>query len=477
MATDRLVPMTTPPPHGLAHPALKLAVDRLIPAWFTRYHAALVPLVVFLIYINAPAVAVRFHRVPSAIAQLALAPLALTWGYYLIRGYGLVVTRTLRWIVGLIGVQFVSSLLSENPLHSIESVKVSILEGLILYGVFTNIIRSERTLRHCFWGLLAAGAFMGSLSILQYGSGDFDRTYGGFAQVAEGEGFYVEQHQGEVRQRRLAGPIGEQNRYAQFMLMLLPIGAACVMTTQSRKGRLVALSATMLVALGAATTFSRGGAVGFAMMLLLAAAIGLVPVRHLVFLFLAGSAMFVVLPQYRARLVTLISAMNIVTQSSVAEDPDGAIKGRATSMLATARIWWDHPILGVGPDLSQFHTRQYGLEGGMRSLEGNRKAHCLYLEFAAELGTVGLSCFGLMMATTFRSLIRVRHRLGQKPGDFAGIAATATMMALVTYLTTGIFLHFSYVRYFWLMLAMADATSTVAELEDLPRWHGESQHE
>jgi hypothetical protein len=35
--------------------------------------------------------------------------------------------------------------------------------------------------------------------------------------------------------------------------------------------------------------------------------------------------------------------------------------------------------------------------------------------------------------------------------------ATGLMLAVVTYMTTGLFLHLSYARYFWLVLAVAGA--------------------
>ena len=35
------------------------------------------------------------------------------------------------------------------------------------------------------------------------------------------------------------------------------------------------------------------------------------------------------------------------------------------------------------------------------------------------------------------------------------------MLALVAYLATGLFLHLSYARYFWLMLALAGAAAAV----------------
>jgi len=37
------------------------------------------------------------------------------------------------------------------------------------------------------------------------------------------------------------------------------------------------------------------------------------------------------------------------------------------------------------------------------------------------------------------------------------------MLAVAAYMTTGLFLHFSYIRYFWLMLALAGSAAYVAD--------------
>ena len=39
--------------------------------------------------------------------------------------------------------------------------------------------------------------------------------------------------------------------------------------------------------------------------------------------------------------------------------------------------------------------------------------------------------------------------------------AVGFILALAGYLATGLFLHFSYVRYFWLMIALADAAAWI----------------
>ena len=94
--------------------------------------------------------------------------------------------------------------------------------------------------------------------------------------------------------------------------------------------------------------------------------------------------------------------------------------------------------------------------------QGKRQPHILYLGIAAELGAPGLIVYLLIMFITLRNLARARRRcLLTNPRD--ANMATGFMLALAAYLTTRLFLHFAYIRYFWLMLALAGAAARVAE--------------
>ena len=92
---------------------------------------------------------------------------------------------------------------------------------------------------------------MGGVSVHQQLTKNFADDYGGFAQVT-GRGFLVETQRGEVRQPRLCGPIGEQNRYAQIMLMLAPLGLFCLGPETSRFRRCAAVTATAVIVAGGA---------------------------------------------------------------------------------------------------------------------------------------------------------------------------------------------------------------------------------
>lgn len=420
-----------------------------------------VPVVLFVMYSNAAVVAVRFHGVPAITAMLVPAPLLIPFiCNVLLRQQSVVVTSALPWILLFVGWQMLCAMVSTDSGKSIDGVLGTVLEGLLIYLLITNVVRTPQVMKTAIWGLVAAGAFMGSISVYQQATGSFHTNVGGFGQVTQDNGFDVATGGTIKQQRRLCGPIGEQNRYAQVMLMLIPLALARALSEKTNGLRLLALAAAALTAMGCGLTFSRSGAIAFVLMLLLGLALRFVSRRQVTVVFLGGLLLLLIIPQYRTRLATIPSALGLFETSARAEEPDGAVLGRATEMLAAVRMAIDHPIFGVGPDLSGTFTREYGQLGGLRALAGDRETHCLYLEVAAETGLPGFLLFIGMLSASIRSLLRIRR---QNCGDQPELEATVAgfLLALTGYLSMGLFLHMSYARYFWLMLAMADACTAV----------------
>jgi putative inorganic carbon (hco3(-)) transporter len=419
-----------------------------------------IPLVIFVLYSNAAVVAVRYHGIPAIAAASLPGLLLLPLGrYLLVDRRPLVVTGSLPWIALFVMIQFAGVLFARHPDVARSAVQTSLLEGLILYALVTNVVRGRRHVLWATWALMAAGCLMGGLSLYQQLTGTFANDYGGFAQVA-GRGFEVASAGGPTtRQVRLCGPIGEQNRYAQIMLMLVPLGLYLFWSTPVGPRKLLAAAATAVCALGCSLAFSRGAAIGFLVMLIVMTALRQLPVRHLAFIALGLAALMLATPQYRDRLASLSDLSVLATrQQPPGGELDGAIRGRATVMLAAIRVTADYPLLGVGPGMFNYYSREYGLEGGLRALEGTREAHSLYLELAAEHGILGLACFLAVVCVSLINLGRVRRAWRSRDPQLAHLA-TGYMLAIATYLSTGMFLHFSYARFFWLMLALADATS------------------
>ena len=421
---------------------------------------ATVLMVVFIVYTNAAVVAVKFHGLPSIVGILVPLLLVVPLTYHLvIRRQTVIVTSALPLIGLFLVVQTLSALFSSEPDVALQGLTVYLVEGAGLYFVITNVVRTRAVLRQVTWALLFAGICMGGLSGYQQITKTFDKTYGGFAQANE-RGFGVETDRGRAEQRRLAGPIGEQNRYAQIMLMLVPLGLFRFWSEPSFWWRTLALVATALAGLGAVLTFSRGGAVGFGLLLVLMAVMGYLRPRQLVVITVGLAVLLVAVPQFGFRMVSLQSLAGLAGNERV--EVSGSFRGRATEMLAAVRVFADYPILGVGPGRFKYYSAEYGNKIGLRVLDGTREAHSLYPAVAAENGVLGLVCFLGILFVTLRDLVRVRRsRLSSDPD--AANTATGFMLAVAAYMTTGLFLHFSYIRYFWLMLALAGSAAYVAD--------------
>jgi O-antigen ligase len=418
----------------------------------------------FLLYSNLLGIAVSHHGVPRALAG-ALPLLLLAWpaGVEILRTRRLVLQPAFFLVALFLAVQAISAGFSRDPEVSIRAVRDSLLEGTLLYLFVTNAVRTPSAVRGASWALLLAAAPMALVPLHQQATGSFHNDYGGLAQV-EGTGFRTGEVQrgSEVVQRRLGGPIGEKNRYAQVMLMLLPLGLFRFWGERSRALRLAALAATAFSLIGFGLAFSRGGAVGLVLLLAAMVVLRIVDFRRFALVVAVVALLFVAMPQYWSRIATSGSAAGFLTgEAGKTAEMDGAMAGRVTEMLAAGYVFADHPVIGVGPGMFRKYSQRYGNRLGIRRLEEGRRAHSLYLELAAETGALGLFAFLGGVGVTLLGLDRVRRGFAGEDPEISR-TATAWFLVLVVYLGTGLFLHLAYERYFYLALALGGATLQAA---------------
>lgn len=422
-------------------------------------------LVVFYIYTNVGPVIMNFHGVPAYISQgfPVLLTIPLIW-YLLLRREQLVITPVFHLLLLLLVVYILGAVFSTDISWASRKLIDYVLEGVLLYFFLTNVIRTPLMLKRVVWVLLISGAFIGGLSLYQQVTGTFDNNYGGFAQVAGSFGTGEENLQGEIEQSRLMGSVGEQNRYAQNMLMLVPLGLFQLWIYRSTKVRIAAVILTGLIIIGGALAFSRGAAVGFVMMILIFVVLRYIKFYQFVLLVLGAVLVLQMFPQYLVRLesLTVLSDAASADGQVTLAGADGAIRGRATDMLAALLIFKDHPFVGVGPDMVRYYTQDYSRDIGYRYLTNNPQAHSLFPGVAAESGILGLICFVLILYIPLRDLVRARNRWKVSHPDWSYLA-TAFFQVLISYMVTGLFLHMAYMRFFYLMIALAVVASRFQE--------------
>jgi putative inorganic carbon (hco3(-)) transporter len=412
----------------------------------------------FGLYLNVPVVAIRNYGVPFVAAAGFIMILGIPILAHLIRRRPLFLPPIMPALLGYLGALIISSLLSVNLTGSIDFTAIFVSEGLVLVILVTNAVRTTAGLRRAIWAVLIAGAVMGGISVVQEVTRSYDSTFGGFASVNE-RGFAVEETivVEDVRPR-LTGPVGEQNRYAQVLVVLLPIAYFHARSVARGVLRLAAAACGLLILGGLLLTFSRMGLLTIGVMVVLLAVAKEIRWKHL---FIGGAAAavgaLIFFPDVIIRLDSLGPVIETLTGGGNAAD--SAVLGRLTSNIGAWRTFTDFPLFGVGPSVyASDYSGEYMLGSGFRdySASETRQAHNLYLHILADTGFVGFVAFMAALIGTIAMLMSVRRRTLRSRPDQAAMA-TGIIMALAAFMVTGIFLHMGFERYFWVLIALGNA--------------------
>jgi len=426
--------------------------------------------VIAVMYSNAAVIAVQFHHVPlvigAAVPGLLFIPLA---SYLIFHRQKFVATAALVPIIVFHLIQIFSALFSKDIGIAFQNWIDYLIEGLFLYFIITNVVRSLATLRRVVWVLLIVGGLIGALGFYQLMTETYNNNYGGFAQVSNaafdtGETTLY----GQVEQPRLAGTVGEVNRHAQTLLMLVPLGLFLLWGERSKVLRVIMALLTGFSLLSVAVTFSRGAAVGFVVMIVVMVFMRYIRLQQMIVVLLGILLLTVVLPQYTARIVNIQRIVGLVAESdTVTQDTkaDGALQGRANEMMTALLVFSDYPLLGVGPHMFPYYYQEYSKDADFKRHQGaDREAHNLYLGIAADNGIIGLLCFMAIFYVTLRDLVLARKRWVDSRPDLANMA-TGFILAIVVYLATGLGVHFSFIRFFWIIMALANSMIYIAGCE------------
>ncbi|MEV6640579.1 O-antigen ligase family protein [Amycolatopsis sp. NPDC051371] len=245
-------------------------------------------------------------------------------------------------------------------------------------------------------------------------------------------------------QARASGPQPDPNDLAYFLVAALPLLAAL----NRRRWSLPLAAAGVVLVVGAAATFSRGGALG------LAAAIGWLLLRRVLpwrvlaaaiaaVAALGVGALLVAGPQLNRALQekSFIAASNVDT--------------RELRWQAAARMLTAHPVLGVGPG---GFREQYAAESHNAEVdEQTPVAHNMYLEVAAELGLPGFALFAAVVGTAAVASERTVRRANSSPQWTEAVAIQASLLAV---LVTSTFLSEQYYLPLWSLAALTVAAET-----------------
>src|SRR5215472_4824093 len=409
-------------------------------------------------------VGISEQGLPSLAVPCALALLGLSIGRRLLAGerIGLATFERVFPLLPYLAVVGVSALWATAPERSLASAE-DLAKNLLICWVLIELVSSLSALVACCLALVLTAGALSVLSVYQYVTGTFTSDYGGFAQAE------VRQIVDSENLNRLAGPIGDPNFYALILLVTVPLGLALL---GSRLHLLVRLAVAVSMVLTAATvllTYSRGGALVLAIGCLGALVHFRVYLPRLAPLLVAVPIAVTLVPSsVWDRMGTVLRPFEDTAE--VGQVIDTAVDLRLGAQLVALEMFLDHPFGGVGSGNYPLLYQDYSQRLGVTAVASEFHPHSLYLEVAAETGSLGLLAFMPAVIGPLVALELTRRTTATGVGEVREWHefAFGIELALGCYLIASLLLHGSYPRYLWMLLALAVAARQVARGQPAP---------
>jgi len=126
-----------------------------------------------------------------------------------------------------------------------------------------------------------------------------------------------------------------------------------------------------------------------------------------------------------------------------------------------------HPVTGVGPGNFSVSTIDYLLRPGSTQraiyiVDQPKVAHNIYLEVLAELGILGLTLFGLIVAASVRSALVAARAAGRRADRESELLSRGLLLALLAMLVAAFFSSELFSKQLWILLALAIAMQSFA---------------
>jgi O-antigen ligase len=330
------------------------------------------------------------------------------------------------------------------------------LKDYLIIFIVVQLAGESRVWKRMQWMLILAAGILALLSTYQTLTGDYGRTFYGLANAP------VHEVTTGYDDHRITGPLEDPNFYGMIMLMAMPIATYRMLTERKIQRRILGSVLFLLIVATILFTYSRG-----AFLALIVVGILVVRERHYNPYKIGAALLALILiispflpAGFSDRMKTIT---DILPGGGVEMQTESSFRGRSSEAIIAVQMFQDHPFIGVGRGNYALNYLKYSSRLGLDDRLEARQAHSFYLELAAETGVIGIFVFTMMMIVIFMGLRRAKNllKISNRPDLIPWV--TGIQYSLVAYMLASIFLHSDYVRYFWLIIAFAAASSVMAE--------------
>ena len=318
---------------------------------------------------------------------------------------------------------------------------------VIIYCILFAL-RHSQTWKQTNWLMMITTALLCLLSVYQLITNNYEQTFFRLASIQMDRALAVSSLP------RVGGPINAPNLWAQVLVAISTLVMFRIFherQTIKKVAAVVMLGIYLFIILN---TYSRGAYLVLAVNTLLILFMFRKRFNPIVILtgVIALVMLIPILPAtYRDRFTSLFV---VTTENGVYEDT--SLRGRSSEMLTGLAMFAEHPILGVGAGNYKPNYQRYAQLIGIEFRAEARDPHSLYVQLLAETGILGTVAFLAMAIFLLDALNKACAAIEKSPRLADWLPwISAYRFAILSYLLTSIFLHNAYIRYLWILIAMA----------------------
>ena len=318
---------------------------------------------------------------------------------------------------------------------------------VIIYCILFAL-RQPQTWKGTTWLMLITTTLLCLLSVYQLLTNNYEQTFFRMASIQMDRALAVS------TTPRIGGPINAPNLWAQVLAAISTLVVFRIIHEKQTVKKLAALGMLGIFLYIILNTYSRGAYLVLAIDALLI--LFMYKKRFNPIILIAGAMILILvtpfLPAtYRDRFTSLFV---VTTENGIYQDT--SLRGRSSEMLTGLAMFAEHPILGVGAGNYKPNYQRYAQLIGIEFRAEARDPHSLYVQLLAETGILGITAFLAMIYFLFDALNKTCRAIEQSPHLADWLPwISALRFAILSYLLTSIFLHNAYIRYLWILIAMA----------------------
>ncbi len=338
-------------------------------------------------------------------------------GYVAIKGKvpRLFGTWQARFFAALSVLAFISYLALGNRSNIFMSPFMSYLSFILMFFVTVALVDSVRRLRYSVLAIIGALAIASLYLLREWQRNGFRSGY------------------------RAGWVSGDANYFGANAILALALAYFLLRTKLPPWQKIFCLGCTGLTALALVVSASRGAFLGICICAL--------------FVFLRSKRKpQLILGGFVIAGLLLISPNSPIQRILHPEYGDRAsTEAHKELFFAGLKVFARHPITGVGLGMFKETMDQMGLFQS----RGGYIAHDVYVEYAAEMGILGILLFLGIVVTTYRSLSHIRSEARKRSDEFFFAVTSGMQTGLVGFCVASMFLSAEYQKTFWIIIFLS----------------------